>query len=663
MHRTFAVAFLLTLSAVIHAQEGGVRTEFCTGDEGCIDDALELIFANGTSTYDGPVADGTEVPIQVVMNTRTSGIQGWSYAVRHDPSSLSIIEDSATTAGTIAHPDTPGTVARPPNFDIVRVTPDGFFSVVVLSFSQRTELPPDRRNIIFNAAYTLGSDPACTVLEFADRFLVPGNSLPLEIKITVDGESWRPRTLVHGLFSGRRCAEICNDGEDNDGDGQADCDDTDCDGHTFCLPPEECGDGVDNDGDGQTDCDDTDCRTQPHCQEDCGDGLDNDLDGLVDCADSDCTGNGACLEDCDDGLDNDLDGLADCDDDDCAARCQDEICGDGLDNDLDLFIDCQDLDCEDDSACPVPPGGSGGTLVELCAGESACIDDTLEIVFENETSTFEGSLFSGLRIPIEVVLDTHARGIQGWSYAVRHDADHLTLDADSVTTEGTLADPAAGVAMPPGFDSTMEVSGGFISAVVLSFTEPTELPVGKRNVICRAAYDVRRSPDPAGTLIEIADGEIAPAESPPVAINVTVAGVAKRPRFLRQGEVRPSSTPPEVCDDEIDNDSDGFVDCDDPDCEAEAACDTLSLFQRGDVTGDGRLNISDVVVVIRLALGTREPVYDCRDAVDTNDDGSVNITDAIPVLFWLFGRGQPLPAPFLACGSDSNCREPSPACR
>jgi hypothetical protein len=49
--------------------------------------------------------------------------------------------------------------------------------------------------------------------------------------------------------------EICDDGADNDGDGDADCDDSDC--SDVC--DEVCDDGVDNDADGDVDCDDSEC--------------------------------------------------------------------------------------------------------------------------------------------------------------------------------------------------------------------------------------------------------------------------------------------------------------------------------------------------------------------------------------------------------------------
>ena len=55
--------------------------------------------------------------------------------------------------------------------------------------------------------------------------------------------------------------DICDDGIDNDGDGNTDCDDFDCDNDPACAgqPRHICDDGIDNDGDGDTDCEDTDC--------------------------------------------------------------------------------------------------------------------------------------------------------------------------------------------------------------------------------------------------------------------------------------------------------------------------------------------------------------------------------------------------------------------
>ena len=59
--------------------------------------------------------------------------------------------------------------------------------------------------------------------------------------------------------------EVCNDGIDNDADGDTDCADADCVGNAVCLEAGNCGDGVDNDLDGDTDCADADCVADVLC--------------------------------------------------------------------------------------------------------------------------------------------------------------------------------------------------------------------------------------------------------------------------------------------------------------------------------------------------------------------------------------------------------------
>jgi hypothetical protein len=81
----------------------------------------------------------------------------------------------------------------------------------------------------------------------------------------------------------------------------------------------ECQDGVDNDGDGQIDrAGDPGCATADDLSEraECEDGFDNDGDGQVDsAADPGCASATASVEDpaCDDGRDNDGDGQVDAD--------------------------------------------------------------------------------------------------------------------------------------------------------------------------------------------------------------------------------------------------------------------------------------------------------------------------------------------------------------
>ncbi len=91
---------------------------------------------------------------------------------------------------------------------------------------------------------------------------------------------------------------------------------------------EICDNNQDDDGDGLTDCADSDCSNAPACsqpnQEICNNNQDDDGDGLTDCADSDCSGRPECTggETCDNNQDDDGDGLIDCADPDCAAACK-----------------------------------------------------------------------------------------------------------------------------------------------------------------------------------------------------------------------------------------------------------------------------------------------------------------------------------------------------
>ena len=50
----------------------------------------------------------------------------------------------------------------------------------------------------------------------------------------------------------------------------------------------------------------------------------------------------------------------------------------------------------------------------------------------------------------------------------------------------------------------------------------------------------------------------------------------------------------------------------------------------GDVTGDGIINILDLVQVVNLILEVSAPIYEC--AADFNQDGTVNILDLVQIV-------------------------------
>jgi len=175
----------------------------------------------------------------------------------------------------------------------------------------------------------------------------------------------------------------------------------------------DCNDGIDNDGDGDIDMIDAGCESFLDNNEsddggtvtgfDCSDGVDNDGDGLIDSGDGGCldelgeynpNDNNEYLPKCNDGIDNDGDGLIDYPaDTDCASADQDfekvgqpcdpgtcpvltTQCNDGIDNDGDGLVDVNDTGCSNDQdnneyvvgdigSCPVCEGGTSGGTSEV----------------------------------------------------------------------------------------------------------------------------------------------------------------------------------------------------------------------------------------------------------------------------------------------------------
>ncbi len=188
----------------------------------------------------------------------------------------------------------------------------------------------------------------------------------------------------------------CDDGEDNDGDGDIDLADPGCgsaqdDDESDDPRAPQCSDEEDNDADGfvdfpadpgcGSDADDDesdDVVIQPQC----GDGIDNDQDGRVDLADPGCVSPADPNEAdppmppaCSNGVDDDADGQTDFPFDIGCATAGDDTeedgpappqCGDGVDNDGDGNVDfpddpgCAGVGDADETDPPVPPACADG---------------------------------------------------------------------------------------------------------------------------------------------------------------------------------------------------------------------------------------------------------------------------------------------------------------
>ncbi len=165
----------------------------------------------------------------------------------------------------------------------------------------------------------------------------------------------------------------CEDGRDNDGDGDIDLDDPGCDSLADDDEGDEvraaCDNGVDDDGDGDIDGDDRGCADADDDDESddpptqCANGVDDDDDGAIDgddrgCADpqDDDESDDPRLPACQNGEDDDDDGFVDFPADPGCGSPEDDDeangggpilpqCGNGLDDDGDGDVDLADSGC------------------------------------------------------------------------------------------------------------------------------------------------------------------------------------------------------------------------------------------------------------------------------------------------------------------------------
>ena len=178
------------------------------------------------------------------------------------------------------------------------------------------------------------------------------------------------------------------------------------------LAPEDCATPGDEDGDGDADCADSDCAAEPQCQEagNCADFIDNDLDGDVDCADADCATDAACAG-CPTGLSQNVSDVVDTSSVLCANAGQ--VAGD---NSFGRSFDTSSLDC---------PAGIRVTGVNFGIGLVTNPD--------------------GLGIPVTIsVWHDGNGGAPDAGMTLLSSEDVLIFEADAMSTQSlTLATPAA----------------------------------------------------------------------------------------------------------------------------------------------------------------------------------------------------------------------------
>ena len=314
-------------------------------------------------------------------------------------------------------------------------------------------------------------------------------------------------------------AESCSVEGDEDGNGLADCDDPHCATSHLCIEdaPEDCGNEEDDDEDGDVDCDDPDCGFDPGClwsasvyQSLVTIELDAGQEIVIVVDGYDAEDFGELFV----NIANDRN--------EAEAECADD-----LDDDIDGLYDCADPDCSGEAGCGEACDAEdlGSALGEVATG------DTTEARrnFFGTCSAVGDPHLSGGRNARDLAYRWTAPGTGEYRFdtAASDRFGEEMIDSVLYVREGDCA--GRELACNDDIDAEAE---NYLSEVVL------EMAAGDEVVIIVDGW--RYSEGQFALMIDGPEGEVEPVD--------------------------------EICDNELDDDGDEDIDCDDSDCAEFEGC-------------------------------------------------------------------------------------------
>jgi len=350
----------------------------------------------------------------------------------------------------------------------------------------------------------------------------------------------------------------------------------------------------------------------------CYDGIDNDLDYRLDCADSDCTGKSISASsfcespemNCSDGLDNDGNGKIDCADPLCNGRvgrlsplgkCGAENGGTGHANCADGFDNDGngELDCADND----PGTGCWKTGFQDCAAtETSCTDNIDNDRDQDYDSAVDANAGTGIDCRD---YDCKGQGNCTVNERLRYDSGSGTfVDAPSQCFNG-LDDDLDGNVDCADTDCLGASFGASSCASYEAYLPPS--PLGDGTVI--PAFYFNLCDDGIDN-----DGNGLIDENDPDCKNVF-------------GQCGPSPAIEDYrflsCSNAIDDDVDGAIDCGDSDCRA-----SRKIGRAGCTTGSCGAQYSTVETDVAICAASENSEDYCGDGIDNDGDGAIDCADA-----------------------------------